>query len=94
MKDAIDSMRLGARLESLRSDAGFKRMTDVADQIEQQFGVVIRASTLYSYESGRTVPPLKNLLCLLAIISPGNGLDVVKVAVNTDIRRAVWGDRS
>jgi len=87
----IDRERFGKRLKSARYDAGFDRMVELANKIEDEFGIPIPASTLYTYEAGRTFPPFETLLLILAVLQPLDGLAYFAVAVRPDIRERVFG---
>lgn len=91
MSEIIDRRRFGNRLEAARADAGYKSMVRLANDIHDRTGVEIAASTLYSYESGRTIPSLETLLAIVSVLQPYDGLDYFKVAVRTDIADAVFG---
>ncbi len=90
MNEIIDKQRFGRRLKSARVDAGFDSMVALANAIQDLTGLQIASPTLYSYESGRTLPSLPVLLALVAVLHPYDGLDYFKVAVRSDIAEAVF----
>lgn len=88
----IDADQLGRKIRGARYAAGFERMPDLASAIEDQFGLVISSPTLYTYESGRTVPPVAVLLVLTAILEPPDGLAyLLRKATRQDVSDLVFG---
>lgn len=93
MKNAqvIDRKRLGRRLRAWREDSDFTSMVELANAIEDKWGIQVTAPRLYTYEEGRTLPPLDVLLVLIATLQPYDGLAALNVAVRSDISAAVFG---
>jgi hypothetical protein len=89
--EIIDRSRFGRRLKSARMDAGFGSMVKLANELQDRTGLEIASPTLYSYESGRTLPSLETLIALVAVLHPHDGLDYFKVAIRSDIADEVFG---
>jgi hypothetical protein len=87
----IDRKRFGKRMKSARKDTDFGRMTDLADELESRFEFSTSSQTLYTYENGRTIPPLEVLAMITAILRPDEGLRHFAPAFRKDLRTALFG---
>lgn len=87
----IDPKILGERLRGARHAAGYARMPELANAIEDQFGISITSPTLYKYEGGRAVPSLEAFLLLNAVLQPPGGLDYFARAIRPDVAESVFG---
>lgn len=88
----IDSKLLGRSIKGTRHMAGFSRVSDLADAIEEQYGIKIAVSTLHKYEQGRTIPPIEVLIVMAAILEPMDGLTgMIAKATRGDLRDKVFG---
>lgn len=91
----VDKERFGRRMKSLRGDSEEygRSMVALANAIEDRYGIRVKASTLYSYEEGRTMPPVDMLMVLAAMLSPGDLQPLLRVALRTDIAKDVFDER-
>lgn len=87
----IDAKVFGERLKGARYSAGYNRMPELANAIEDKFGVSISSPTLYKYEAGRSVPSLEAFLLLVAVLEPPGGMHYFLRAIRKDVAESVFG---
>lgn len=91
----IDAKLLGQSIKGTRHLAGYSRVVDLAQAIQDQYGIKIAPSTLHKYEQGRTVPPLETLIVLAAVIEPPGGLTgMIARSTRGDLGYKVFGGSS
>lgn len=89
----IDRHEFGAIFKSLRHRRGYKRMPDLAEALEREFGIRMSSQGLYGYQNGRSLPPLETYIALMVLLRAPGGESHFDDAITDDVRQALKGLR-
>jgi transcriptional regulator with XRE-family HTH domain len=85
----IDHAEFGRIFKALRVRRGYRRMPDLSEALEREFGIRMSSQGLYMYEQGRSLPPLETFIALVILLKAPGGVSHFYDALPSDIREGL-----